>query len=86
MLGEGVCAGLGGTHAAFVGGSEACIGKRDEPDEVTSLLYRNEYYIETILSTRFWGEHSLLLFHLMAHLIIHFKGVIYIELSMSIIN
>ena len=38
MLGEGVCAALGGTHATFVCGSEACIPKRDEPDEVTSLL------------------------------------------------
>lgn len=84
MLGEGVCAALVGTHATFVGGSEACIPKRDEPDEVTSSLYRNEYYIETILSSRFWGEHSLLLLHLMAELIIYFKGVIHIKLIIEI--
>lgn len=71
MLGEGVCAASVGTHAAFVGGSEACVPKRDEPDKVTSLLYRNEYYIETILSTRFWGEHSLLLFHLFTKAVNH---------------
>jgi hypothetical protein len=75
MLREGGCAALVGTHAALLYGSEACTGKRDDSSEVATSLYRNEYYIETILSMRFWGEHSLLLLHLMAELIIYFKGV-----------
>ena len=86
MLGEGVCAALGGTHATFVDGSEACTGKRDEPDEVTSSLYRNEYYIETILSSRFWGEHSLLLFYLFTEAVNHLKRVIEIMLIVRIVH
>jgi hypothetical protein len=73
-----------GIRAAFVGGSEACIPKRDFSGEVTSSLYQNEYNIETILSMRFWGEPSLLLLHLMAELIIYFKGVIHIKLIIEI--
>lgn len=46
---ESGCAAFVGGHAAFVGGSEVRIPKRDEPHEVTSLLYRIVYYIETII-------------------------------------
>ena len=86
MLGEGVCAALGGTHATFVGGSEACIPKRDDSSEVATSLYRNEYYIETILSSRFWGEHSLLLFYLFTEAVNHLERVIQIMLIVSIVH
>jgi hypothetical protein len=49
---ESVCAALVGGRAAFVGTSEACIDKRDDSSEVTNLLYRNDYYIETIIPIR----------------------------------
>ncbi len=64
MLCESGCAALGGTHAALVGGSEACIGKRDDPDEVATSLYQNEYNIEAIILPQFWGELSTLILFL----------------------